>query len=91
MSVRTQPGCSRTQAIPRGARSTDRLFTTMFTAAFELRYGYEPPEALSSIEPMRLVIVRMSLRSPFATFSTRASTTRAGPSAFTSSTFSQAA
>ena len=37
MSVRTQPGLTTTQVMPRASRSIARLRITMFTAALELR------------------------------------------------------
>ena len=37
MSVLTQPGWITTTVMPRGLRSTDRLFITAFTAALDER------------------------------------------------------
>src|SRR5205085_4637229 len=53
MSVFTQPGLSKTHATPRDFASSARLLHAMLSAAFEVRYGTQPPP-LSPMLPMPL-------------------------------------
>ena len=63
ISVLTHPGLTKTQVMPRGAKSIAALRITIFTAALELREAMEPPDVFSVSEPMPLVMVTPSLRS----------------------------
>mmetsp|Transcript_22062 Transcript_22062/g.67757 ORF Transcript_22062/g.67757 Transcript_22062/m.67757 type:complete len:206 (-) Transcript_22062:55-672(-) len=51
--VATVPGCSPTTSVPWRLSSSARLRVTMFCAALEIRYEYQPPRRLSLTLPTR--------------------------------------
>src|SRR5260221_3665478 len=87
MSVRTHPGLSATTAMRFAASVTARPLTSMLSAALLVAYGSVSPLD-SAIEPRRLDIIAITLRSLAATLSTSASASAAAPSRLTRSTSS---
>src|SRR5687768_10563014 len=87
MSVRTQPGLSATTMIRLDASVAARPLPSMLSAALLVEYGSVMPLD-SPIEPRRLDMSAIVLRSLAATWSTSASASAAGPSKFTRSTSS---
>ena len=49
---KTSPGCISATVMPLSPKSSARDLVTAFKAALDALYAYEPPEVLSSMEPI---------------------------------------